>query len=900
MIPPSGSEPPNLHATLGLDDRSRRLLWPGTVAELHRRGFDLGEPLAQGATSVVFACIERATGRKLVLKVCHDPSQLAAVEYFRRERRILAGVPALVNLLPHYYGGLDEAGPPFPGGEPCQPFLLLEYVSGSRITDHLLAVAGVPLEHKVGLCAELARSVQRLHELNLVHGDLSTNNVLVDQGGRVRLIDLGQGGPLRRTYQPDDKNLDRAGTEGFSPASLLARRELPSQASDIRQATAVVFHLLTGELAGSDCEAEGTFRRQGQLDRMDVPPELGQIVQRGLRDRDDRLSAETPDPRLYRTAGEFAAALERWQNAGRRRRQSWQLAVGAMVALTVVLGCALWVWARWQQQFAREAEMATAFMVQSTGLTHTNHPAIVPLRSQLFDLELAESRARTDGDWENALRHLRGRIELLRQIEKRHAELSRLAQLCEDLTSIIDHASWVQTAPLITQSVQELTAQGTELQELLKLGNVEAVGFKMASFHQKLAATIRMNADARPVAEVRAELERLWSRLASQDTPGTVQSEWRELRLHAEREWGAGHWSEANRLYEEVRLGMLAELGNAEPPIGDDVSWWTASRRLHSQSTGTESRMTDLETLSVRSPRMAARPSLIRGTKIGTAVGNSPPGKDWGGPSEVESGSPRGMVAEGPHAGAQMVVQVNGVSFPFRWCPPGTFRMGSPPEEWKRELDEEQVDVTLSRGFWLLESEVTQRMWRTVLGADREYFWEEKFGRGDDYPAYRVNGVEAERFCELLTERLRHEEWLGPDWRVMLPTEAQWEYACRAGSVGRYCCGEDELALQEFAWFAPNAEATNHPVRSRQPNRWGLYDMHGSLWEWTASRYERRLPGGVDPASLEKEGTRVVRGGSWVLEASGCRSAIRKEYGQHSSDVQSGVRLCLMAGFSGY
>jgi formylglycine-generating enzyme required for sulfatase activity len=249
------------------------------------------------------------------------------------------------------------------------------------------------------------------------------------------------------------------------------------------------------------------------------------------------------------------------------------------------------------------------------------------------------------------------------------------------------------------------------------------------------------------------------------------------------------------------------------------------------------------------------------------------------------------------------LIDVQGIPFLFRWCPAGTFLMGSPPVEWKRDVDEDQVEVTLSRGFWLLETEVTQLMWKTIMGNDRPLHWSAEAGLGDEYPAYRVSGWDAQRFCDVLTTQLRRQRQLPSEWRASLPTEAEWEYACRAGSAGPYCFGDDAQGLQEFAWFSDNTQGMNRPVRTRQANGWGLSDMHGSVWEWTASRYEPRARGGVDPPVFplstdrgQHDGSWVLRGGSCVMGASGCRSAIRKAYERSSTDLQLGFRPCLRVG----
>ncbi len=147
-------------------------------------------------------------------------------------------------------------------------------------------------------------------------------------------------------------------------------------------------------------------------------------------------------------------------------------------------------------------------------------------------------------------------------------------------------------------------------------------------------------------------------------------------------------------------------------------------------------------------------------------------------------------------------------------------------------------------------------------------------------------------FCRKLTQQERAAGRLPEDWEYTLPTEAQWEYACRAGTTGAWA-GE----LDAMAWYAKNSGNTTHPVGQKQPNAWGLYDMHGNVWEWCRDWYADKLPGGAvtDPVGAASGAFRVYRGGGWWLPADYCRSAYRNwsSPGDRGNDV--GFRLALSA-----
>jgi formylglycine-generating enzyme len=221
----------------------------------------------------------------------------------------------------------------------------------------------------------------------------------------------------------------------------------------------------------------------------------------------------------------------------------------------------------------------------------------------------------------------------------------------------------------------------------------------------------------------------------------------------------------------------------------------------------------------------------------------------------------------------------------FCWCPPGRFLMGSPPDEPERRPGEDQVEVNLTRGFWMAKYEATQGQWKRVVGELPGALTAE-LPAGDDYPVGNVNFAEAEAFCRKLTELARRSGDLPRGWEFRLPTEAQWEYACRAGTTTATAFGDRLSSKQANFQGKPYNGAEPGPslgraarVGSYPANAWGQHDMHGNTYEWCRDWYHPRLPGGADPDLHDAPGkSRVRRGGGWTDDGWPCRSAFRLRF----------------------
>jgi formylglycine-generating enzyme required for sulfatase activity/tRNA A-37 threonylcarbamoyl transferase component Bud32/succinate dehydrogenase flavin-adding protein (antitoxin of CptAB toxin-antitoxin module) len=234
---------------------------------------------------------------------------------------------------------------------------------------------------------------------------------------------------------------------------------------------------------------------------------------------------------------------------------------------------------------------------------------------------------------------------------------------------------------------------------------------------------------------------------------------------------------------------------------------------------------------------------------------------------------------------------IKGVTQRFRYVPSGTFMMGSPEDEPGRDKDETRVRVTLTHSFWMADSECTQGFWQQVAGRDNSRF------TGLERPVERVSWEDCKAFCITLSKEV-------PGLRARLPTEAEWEYACRAGVDGPYPGSQGEVAsdkLDVLAWFDKDSTVSwfgkdlrsTHVVKGKGSNRIGLCDMLGNVWEWCEDRYGSYAPTAVtDPIGNERE-TRVARGGSFGDSATKVRAASRLAVRQDMRTLYLGMRLVL-------
>ncbi|WP_321416515.1 SUMF1/EgtB/PvdO family nonheme iron enzyme [uncultured Methanomethylovorans sp.] len=218
----------------------------------------------------------------------------------------------------------------------------------------------------------------------------------------------------------------------------------------------------------------------------------------------------------------------------------------------------------------------------------------------------------------------------------------------------------------------------------------------------------------------------------------------------------------------------------------------------------------------------------------------------------------------------------NSIEMEFVLIPSGEFQMGSN----EHSAEQPAHKVKISKPFYLGKYPVTQKEWKAVMGSNPSYY------KGDNGPVEQVSWNDVQEFVRKLNSKEGNEKY-------RLPSEAEWEYACRAGTTTKYCFGDNESKLDEYAWYNVNSEGKTHPVGQKKPNLWGLCDMHGNVWEWVQDKWHDSYKfAPTDGSALEGSSSlRVFRGGSWYGNVGFCRSANRGLFSPINCNNGLGFRL---------
>lgn len=967
---------------------------PATLEELQARGLEIHGSLSQrkvgsGATAVVLKATEQGSGRVVAVKVYKNPDQqvlhrngdsIPMTNFFENERRMLAGLQACSAVPRYFYSVNTDTSIK---GKAIQPFHVMEFIEGQRVTKFAaesLAGKSKRTERLLRLLQLVLKTIESIHRFGYLHRDISDGNVLVEQDGNIRLIDLAEASPLSEEHT---RLVTTPGLGTNGVATKAQQRVRAIQTDDVNHACTIGYALFTGRWK-HDGETPRDWQRN--LINSGAPASIAKILTKGMRPRDTNLKS---DPTVWNTAKEVDTAIEEYFRTlqMRRRAARWAMGVAAAVMFGLLIGV-IGYWQFQQQMYSwhlNRLNRERVVLAEKPQEERADHR----IRRRVERADELESRAATahaSGSNREATAMLLEAVTEIQQASKLAGDLAKLKPLQAPLQAMLhENQQWNTDCSAIRSRLDELYQAYLGISEQIESGDPGAAWQTMSQLQADLVGLIRNNQESYQIGELFKQFD---GSTIGVDLELAKQEDFLkiiEARKRADAEYfQRGRWPEA-------RVAILAEQKNLETfyqrnedatkkasrlaanveLLNEQVAANQALRdqlqRLNEQMqakqlelqkldqknndiliaaakdrsereavvkqlVGAQSRADDLlqknragsakltelrQIIDQQTPQLTelaelkrqlgevtlARDELQRKAnnlenQVAILIANRR--ADSANVEAALQAAEREQQVDsrttqkwdgtaGRLPGERRVLSYKGIEIAMRWCPPGKYLMGSPATEPERDADENQVLVTFARGFWMFETEVTQELWQAVMGSSPSA----SRGQGPKFPVYSVSHDDCVAFVAKLTDELQKANLLPRDSKLALPTEAQWEYAARAGSQTRFHFGDDETRLGDYAWFDKNSGHVTHPVATKKPNAWGLFDMAGNVWEWCADEYVDKLPGGDDPLVAAGASSRVRRGGSWDFSPARCRSALRFRDSPSSRLVDLGFRPAL-------
>lgn len=540
------SDPADKPASLN-DDASagmaaRRLLWDETKSAIDALGLQIHGELSHGATAVVFEAKERQTGRRLAIKVIFDPGDQQAMALFRRECRILGSDYVPNDLVPHYVTSAGWGDAENNAGS-AQPFVVMELIDGKKIHEYALCNPDrLPIPRRIDLVKHLYQAVHHLHECNLLHGDLSSNNVLVERGGRIRICDFGQSKRLLGGYHSVNSASGRFGTPGFAPGTQLFGEESAAPWTDIRQASAIAYHIFTGKVPdGSHTSHADEWRRE--LKRSGVPAEIARIVVKGLRERDFRGQF---DSQLYVDANDASRDIDLWEIRRRRRVSFLRQTALFLVLLIPVAALACTGWEKYRAAVVySEQRQYEELRSRADRLPHLDHPAIASLLQRADESIVNRQLALDEQQTRRSSELLADAVALLTAAIDTNEQIDRCGPIRADLSTVLERTTWISSSPRIAALYAELSDENRDLERLIESGEASQSWNRLVAFSAQLARATRENAEATEANEQRLRYDRLESaipkRLKLMDGFQAID----RRTVDASTAWDLGDWQNA-------------------------------------------------------------------------------------------------------------------------------------------------------------------------------------------------------------------------------------------------------------------------------------------------------------------------------------------------------------------
>lgn len=879
------------------------------VVDLAARYTILG-PLGQGGMGTVLLALDNRLGRRVAIKRigAQAVGSRTAVARFLGEARAIAALnhPNIVQI--YDYGRAVDG-----------PFLVMEYVDGGSLLDRCKA-GPIPAAEAIGLACRICDGLAEAHDQQIIHRDIKPANVLLSRDDVPKLTDFG----LAKMQADEPGHSITApgvvlGTADFMPPEQRRSADLVDHRSDLWSLAATVYQMVTG--------------RSPRIIRIgDVPLELQAVLARALEDDKEARyqsarqlrdafetslrSAKRPPPAVV-VAGQCPTC----GIANEPGRKFCRRCAGSLEAACLACG----------QPLPIREEICGACGARQTPLVEAKRDQMALLQARaeglLGDLEFdqaTEVAAGLRGTADLRVGQIDAWVEAFLETidaerERRTAEAVAALRRAAEHERAHDHAAAARELGAVPRALRDSVLPEARETVAAALSRIHAVLDEIRRLESRIRAAggapdddrlfpdverlltlaphspgvkplhdgllerrrRRERACAVAVAKAtdlfaRSRYEAALATLAS--VPGAASPEVIRLRARSEQAAAArtralaalaaaGPGTHAQALAGAAAYRSMLVAGDAT-----DAEFSAALRSVERARADEKTRATRRRRLALAAG-LAATAVVIVATGLGVRASLRTAAASRAREADAIAALPATDIVRLPPI-------VNSIGMPLKLVPAGTFTMGDPLGDG----DERPRRVTLAGPYFIGVAEVTNAQWARVMGGVPSR------AQAAEQPVENVSWDDAVEFCRRLSA-LPAERRAGRSYR--LPTEAEWEHACRSGTTTAYAFGDDDAVLGDYGWFDGNSGDGSRPVGTRRANAWGLFDMHGNVWEWCAGRGDGDDRGAGDLEDPSAAAVRVYRGGSWSGNADYCRSFSRLSYDRASRFDFIGFRVAL-------
>jgi formylglycine-generating enzyme required for sulfatase activity/serine/threonine protein kinase len=728
------------------------------------------------------------------------------------------------------------------GNDGGHHYFAMQFVEGESLAQRLRRQGRLTLDETLTIVEQCLAGLESAHARELIHRDIKPGNILIErESGRAVIVDFGLVRRMGSQERMTATGMVMGTVDYLAPEQ--ARGQTVDGRADIYSLGVLCYQLLSGRLPFEADTPTAMIFQHAYEDPFplsqaapDLPPAVYEIV--------DRMMAKDPAKR-YATCADVQADI-------RAFREDRPLAPVASAD-------------RSRSRETSDPKSDDSGYDGGAATSDLPEAEDIDLPSDLDELA-DNSPLRRVRDWAATMfrRHAPEFVQNLQSTTQQvDGAVAHYERRCQRLAKLLEEARGIEADLAQQQSANETAA--AEAESAAEDGSSQAAMEKKQECDEQLVA-VRTQLD-----QQREQVEQLESELAKADA--TL------ARLRSQR---------------DALNARLASAKTGQRSVEDVVR--EKRRRLRVAAIAIGVAMAGILAVLVVFAFLSARTPYVE---------SGIPQPDFAVASFDAGQAQEHQEKWAAHLGVP-VEYTNSIGMKFRLIPPGEFLMGSPDTERQTALEEvsdhedkiakqtarkipnegPQHSVKISRPFYLGKYEVTQEQWQDVMGNEPSQF------KDRTNPVETVNWGDVQSFLAKLNDQFAID-----GMKFVLPTEAQWEYACRAGTATAYCFGDDAAGLGKYGWYQENSGGNPHPVGEKSPNAWGLHDMHGNVWEWCSDRYGPGYYGQSPPADPTGPSTglhRANRGGGITASAGNCRSARRNGCGPIDRVAGLGFRVALV------